>query len=98
MEQVRRRLTDITAASDQDSRHLAVDTWRRRGAPCTLNPVPRHQRSVAAATFGMTGTAKYTTVACIIASASRRGCDFNFFKHVFLESADLFETNEFQER
>jgi hypothetical protein len=34
----------------------------------------------------------------MIASASRRGCDFNFFKHVFLESADLFETNEFQER
>jgi hypothetical protein len=46
----------------------------------------------------MTGTAKVTTVACIIASASRRGCDFNFFKHAFLESADLFETNEFQER
>ena len=33
-----------------------------------------------------------------IATALRRGCDFNFFKHVFLDSADLFETNELQER
>jgi hypothetical protein len=34
----------------------------------------------------------------MIASRSRRGCDFDFFKHVFLKSADLFETNELQER
>jgi hypothetical protein len=95
MEQIRRRLTDITAASDQDSRHLAVDTPLRRGTPWALHPARRREPRLG---FGMTGTAKVTTVACIIASASRRGCDFNFFKHVFLESADLFETNEFQER
>jgi hypothetical protein len=34
----------------------------------------------------------------MIANGSLRGCDFNFIKHVFLESANLFETNEFQER
>src|SRR6266487_506022 len=70
MEQIRRRLTHITAASDQDPRHVAVAVSLRRDVSC----------------------------ACIIVSASRRGCDFNFFKHVFLESANLFETDELQER
>ena len=95
MEQIRRRLTDITTAGDQDSWHLAVDTWLSRGTPCALHRARERQPWLGCS---MTGTAKVTTVACIIARASRRSCDFDFFKHVFLEGADLVETNEFQER
>ena len=84
MEQIRGRLTNITAAGDQDSRHVVV-VASLRGVFCALHPA-RRPCSVA-----------ITTVP-VIASALRRGCDFNFFKHVFLESADLFEANKLQER
>lgn len=85
MEQIRGRLTNITAAGDQDSRHVVVVASLRRGVFCVLRPA-------------WWSCAVATTTARIIASALRRGCDFNFFKHVFLESADLFETNKLQER
>jgi len=84
MEQIRGRLTNITATGDQDSRHVVVVTSLRRGVLCALHPA-RRRGAVA-------------TTDRIIASALRGCCDFNFFKHVFLESADLFETNELQER
>jgi len=34
----------------------------------------------------------------IAGSSRRRGCDFNLFKHVFLNGTDLFQTNELQKR
>ena len=85
MEQIGGRPTNITAAGDQDSRHIVVVASPRRDILCALHPA---RRRIAVA----------TTTARIIANALRRGCDFNFFKHVFLESADLFETNKLQER
>src|SRR6266536_432430 len=85
MEQIRGRLTNITAAGDQDSRHVVVVASPRGGVFCVLHPARRP-------------SAVATTTARIIASALRSGCDFNFFKHVFLESPDLSKSNKLQER
>jgi len=54
-------------------RTLGVDPARRR--PLWLG-------------CGMTAPPRLQNSRFIIASASRRGCDFNFVKHAFLESAD----------
>src|SRR5205823_13687013 len=80
MESICGRLPNITAAGDQDPRHNVVAASLCRGACCVQITARRHS-SVA--------TTPTIPVSC-------RGCDFNFFKHVFLERPDLFEANELQ--
>src|SRR6266498_1322724 len=85
MEQVGGGLSDVTAPSDQNSRHDVVAASLCRGAPRSLQPARRHSA--------------VATTATGVAVASRCcGRDFDFFKDLFLNGTDLFETNQLEER